>query len=43
MYRECLEKGSILPITLEWIDPGALEKNSRTGKLRRIMDQRLGT
>ena len=41
MYQECMEQGKIHPARVEWVDPSAMEVNQRTGKLRRIIDQRL--
>jgi len=43
MYEECMEQGKIHPARVEWIDPSKMEVNQRTGKLRRIIDQRLAT
>lgn len=43
MYQECMEQGKIHPARVEWVDSSAMDVNPRTGKLRRIIDQRLGS
>jgi len=42
MFKELLKNNIIHPITLEWADPQELKSNPRTGKTKRILDQRLG-
>lgn len=41
LFLEALEKGLIHPLVLEWVKAGELRNNPRTGKLIRILDQRL--
>ncbi len=33
-----IEKERVLPLTIELIAPGALERSSRTGKMKRVID-----
>ncbi|EQB34397.1 hypothetical protein M947_10980 [Sulfurimonas hongkongensis] len=43
MFKELLSNNIIHPITIEWCDADALEKNPRTGKTKRILDKRLNS
>jgi len=36
--QEFIDKGSIWPLEVELLSPGAIERNPRTGKLRRVKD-----
>ena len=36
--REFIEKGTVWPLKVEVVAPGSLPRNSRTGKLRRVID-----
>lgn len=40
ILRRFVEDRKIHPTQIEWREPGGLETNSRTGKLRRVIDQR---
>jgi phenylacetate-CoA ligase len=40
MFAEAVRDNKIHPLSIEWIEPDQLEINSRTGKLRRVIDQR---
>ncbi|OFZ21477.1 MAG: hypothetical protein A2X94_08185 [Bdellovibrionales bacterium GWB1_55_8] len=40
MFAESVAKGLIHPLEIEWVDPRLLTTNPRTGKLKRIIDQR---
>jgi phenylacetate-CoA ligase len=40
LYLDLVRKHKILPIELEWVEQSQLEVNLRTGKLRKIIDQR---
>ncbi len=42
MFAQAIEANKIHPLALEWIDGSELEINSRTGKLRRVIDRRQG-
>ena len=39
-FREEIAIGGVHPISVEWIGPEALNVNPRTGKIRRIIDNR---
>jgi phenylacetate-CoA ligase len=39
-YMDCLQKNLIHPIEIEFIEMSKLDKNERTGKLKRIIDRR---
>ncbi len=41
MFTEAVVDNKIHPLSIEWIDPADVEINSRTGKLRRVIDKRL--
>lgn len=41
IYKKFVDEGKINPVVLEWREPGHLELNPRTGKLKRILDLRL--
>lgn len=36
--REFIEKGTVWPLDIELVKPGTLERNTRTGKLKRVID-----
>jgi len=40
MFAQAAEQKIIHPLTIEWSAPGEIEINARTGKLRRVIDQR---
>lgn len=40
MFAEAAAENKIHPLFIEWTDPSDVEINSRTGKLRRVIDQR---
>ncbi|MBX9719956.1 MAG: AMP-binding protein, partial [Candidatus Obscuribacterales bacterium] len=40
MFAEAIRDEKIHPLIIEWADPSEVEINSRTGKLRRVIDQR---
>jgi len=40
LYEQFVREAKIHPIRVEWVRPGELEKNPRTGKLRRVVDRR---
>jgi phenylacetate-CoA ligase len=40
VYQECLLKKLIHPVKFDFIEMSQLETNSRTGKLKRIIDRR---
>ena len=39
-FKEEIAISGIHPISIEWIGPGELKINPRTGKIRRIIDNR---
>jgi phenylacetate-CoA ligase len=41
LYEQFVREGKVHPIAVEWVGPGALEVNARSGKLRRVIDRRL--
>lgn len=41
MFAEAIADNKIHPMSIEWVDPDEIEINSRTGKLRRVIDRRL--
>ncbi len=41
MFKELLKNSIIHPITIEWCEADSLERNARTGKLKRILDKRM--
>jgi phenylacetate-CoA ligase len=41
MFAEAIVDNKIHPLSIEWIDPDEIDINSRTGKLRRVIDKRL--
>lgn len=41
MFAEAIRDKKIHPLVIEWIVPDEIEINSRTGKLRRVIDKRL--
>jgi phenylacetate-CoA ligase len=40
LYEQFVRERKIHPIAIEWVGPGALEVNARSGKLRRVIDRR---
>ena len=40
MLHDLVKGGKIAYPRIEWVSPDALEKNQRTGKLKRIIDRR---
>jgi phenylacetate-CoA ligase len=40
LFAESVDKGLIHPLSFEWLEAGQLAVNPRTGKLRRVTDQR---
>lgn len=40
MLRDCERAGKIHPTRIEWVPAGSLAANPRTGKLRRVLDER---
>jgi phenylacetate-CoA ligase len=40
MFAEAVADNKIHPLAIEWSDPSQVEINSRTGKLKRVIDQR---
>ena len=40
MFPECVEKAVVHPLVVEWVPPGELLTNPRTGKLRQLLDRR---
>ncbi len=40
MFAEAIRDDKIHPLIIEWADPSEVQINSRTGKLRRVIDQR---
>jgi phenylacetate-CoA ligase len=40
LFAQALEQNMIHPLSVEWVAPGDIEINARTGKLRRVIDQR---
>ncbi len=40
MFAEAIRDNKIHPLLIEWADPSEVEINSRTGKLKRVIDQR---
>jgi phenylacetate-CoA ligase len=43
LYEEFVRDHKVHPIEIQWIKTSELETNSRTGKLRRVIDRRLST
>jgi phenylacetate-CoA ligase len=43
LYEEFVRDNKVHPIEIQWIKMGELETNSRTGKLRRVIDRRLSS
>ncbi|KAA2250972.1 phenylacetate--CoA ligase family protein [Solihabitans fulvus] len=41
MFTEQVERGQIHPLAVEWVRPGELRVNPRTGKLVRLIDERV--
>lgn len=41
MYKELIEGNKLHPLEIEWIHPDQLLRNQRSGKIRRIIDERL--
>jgi phenylacetate-CoA ligase len=41
LYEEFVRDAKVHPIRVEWVEPGALEKNPRTGKMRHVIDRRM--
>jgi phenylacetate-CoA ligase len=41
MFNDLLRDGLVHPLAIEWVEHGDLIVNPRTGKLRRIVDNRL--
>ena len=41
MFADLLSDGLVHPLAIEWVQPGDLIINPRTGKLRRVVDSRL--
>ena len=41
LLAEMIAKGIIRPVRLEWVEPGQVEINPRTGKARGVIDRRL--
>lgn len=41
LYEEFVRDGKVHPIRVEWVRPGGLETNPRTGKLRHVIDRRM--
>lgn len=42
LYEEFARDAKVHPIRIEWVGTGGLETNPRTGKMRRVIDRRLG-
>lgn len=42
LYVDLLQQGLVHPLKVEWVDASALVINPRTGKLKRVLDQRHG-
>jgi phenylacetate-CoA ligase len=40
MFAQAVEQNVIHPLAIEWATPSDIEINARTGKLRRVIDQR---
>jgi phenylacetate-CoA ligase len=40
LYEEFVRDAKVHPIAVEWVEAGGLETNSRTGKMRRVIDRR---
>ncbi|MBX9688299.1 MAG: AMP-binding protein [Candidatus Obscuribacterales bacterium] len=40
MFAEAIAAHKVHPLFVEWVSPGEIEINSRTGKLRRVIDER---
>jgi phenylacetate-CoA ligase len=43
LYEQFVNEAKVHPIVIEWVRPGMLETNPRTGKLRRVIDRRFNT
>lgn len=43
MYADLLQQQLVHPLQVEWVDASALVINPRTGKLKRVLDQRHGS
>ena len=43
LYEEFVRDNKVHPIEIQWIKMSELETNSRTGKLRRVIDRRLSS
>lgn len=41
MFTELVDKGIIHPLAVEWVTPGTMTTNPRTGKTLRVIDRRL--
>lgn len=41
MLEQWMDQGKVGPVVIEWVSLDHLERNERTGKLRRIIDRRL--
>lgn len=41
LYEQFVQEKKVHPIRIEWVKPGSLEVNARSGKLRRVIDRRL--
>lgn len=42
MFADHVRKGLIHPLAFEWVAPDGLAVNPRTGKLVRLLDERMG-
>jgi len=43
MLHMCEDTGKVHPTRIAWVPAAGLAVNSRTGKLRRVMDERMST
>lgn len=41
LYEEFVREAKVHPIRVEWVEPGGLETNPRTGKMRHVIDRRM--
>ena len=41
LYEEFVRDSKVHPIRVEWVEPGGLETNPRTGKMRHVIDRRM--
>ena len=41
IYRQFVDAGKVHPVRIDWSPPATLETNTRTGKLKRVIDLRL--